>query len=166
MQALRRQNGFTIVELLIVIVVIAILAAITVVAFNGVQSRARDAKRAQDLSSIRKALLTYEAANGGVRSAVGAGSYTGGVNYSGWDSSVSPNWLAFLRPNHGMMPVDPTNTMTASNNPPGSGNLNYFYYCYTAGSGPMPATDNVRIGYHKDDGSLVVMDFAVTACLS
>lgn len=33
--------GFTIVELLIVIVVIAILAAITIVAFNGVQDRAR-----------------------------------------------------------------------------------------------------------------------------
>ena len=32
----RKSSGFTIVELLIVIVVIAILAAITVVAFNGV----------------------------------------------------------------------------------------------------------------------------------
>lgn len=36
-----RDRGFTIVELLIVIVVIGILAAITIVAFNGVQERAR-----------------------------------------------------------------------------------------------------------------------------
>ena len=36
--------GFTIVELLIVIVVIGILAAITIVAYNGIQSRARDAR--------------------------------------------------------------------------------------------------------------------------
>lgn len=36
-----RRDGFTIVELLIVIVVIGILAAITIVAFNGVQERAR-----------------------------------------------------------------------------------------------------------------------------
>lgn len=38
---LKDQKGFTIVELLIVIVVIGILAAITIVAYNGVQNRAR-----------------------------------------------------------------------------------------------------------------------------
>lgn len=37
---LRKQNGFTIVELLIVIVVIGILAAITIVSYNGITSRA------------------------------------------------------------------------------------------------------------------------------
>jgi prepilin-type N-terminal cleavage/methylation domain-containing protein len=36
-----KQTGFTIVELLIVIVVIGILAAITIVAYNGIQDRAR-----------------------------------------------------------------------------------------------------------------------------
>lgn len=36
-----KQQGFTIVELLIVIVVIGILASITVVAYNGVQNRAK-----------------------------------------------------------------------------------------------------------------------------
>ena len=37
------QKGFTIVELLIVIVVIGILAAITIVAFNGIQNRGKTA---------------------------------------------------------------------------------------------------------------------------
>jgi len=40
----KRPSGFTIVELLIVIVVIGILAAITIVAYNGVTTRAQNAK--------------------------------------------------------------------------------------------------------------------------
>lgn len=59
-----RRRGFTIVELLVVIVVIAILAAITIVAYNGVQSRARDAARIQKLTSVAKAIELYYADNG------------------------------------------------------------------------------------------------------
>jgi len=52
-----RQGGFTIVELLIVIVVIAILAAIVIVAYNVIQERAREAKIGADLAQIEKAIL-------------------------------------------------------------------------------------------------------------
>lgn len=58
------QQGFTIVELLIVIVVIAILAAISIVAFTGVQQRGRDSARASDVNSISKALTAYTADGG------------------------------------------------------------------------------------------------------
>lgn len=45
------RKGFTIVELLVVIVVIGILAAITIVTYNGVQKKARAAIVQSDLSS-------------------------------------------------------------------------------------------------------------------
>lgn len=47
-------QGFTIVELLIVVVVIAILAAISVVAFTGIQDRAIASTVKQDLSNFAK----------------------------------------------------------------------------------------------------------------
>lgn len=60
----KKQTGFTIVELLIVIVVIGILAAITIVAYNGMQTRARYSVMQQDISSINKAIQLYYADNG------------------------------------------------------------------------------------------------------
>ncbi len=51
-----RYRGFTIVELLIVIVVIGILAAISIVAYNVVSNRANDSTIRSDLSNIPKQL--------------------------------------------------------------------------------------------------------------
>lgn len=60
----KHQFGFTIVELLIVIVVIAILAAISIVAYNGIQQRARDNSRITKIQSIAKAIELYKVDNG------------------------------------------------------------------------------------------------------
>ncbi|UTX51331.1 prepilin-type N-terminal cleavage/methylation domain-containing protein [Candidatus Saccharibacteria bacterium TM7i] len=49
--------GFTIVELLIVVIVIAILAAITIVAYNGITNRAKDAAMASTASALEKQTL-------------------------------------------------------------------------------------------------------------
>ena len=53
-------RGFTIVELLIVIVVIAILAAITMVSYNGITGRAKDASVQSDVETAVKKLEVYK----------------------------------------------------------------------------------------------------------
>jgi len=58
-----KSKGFTIVELLIVIVVIAILAAITIVAYNGIQNRAKQSAAQSRLTQANKKILAYAVQN-------------------------------------------------------------------------------------------------------
>lgn len=69
-------RGFTIVELLIVIVVIAILAAITVVAFNGIQDRSHDSRMKNGVSQLERAIRMLATS-------------TGELPRGGWSSTVA-----------------------------------------------------------------------------
>lgn len=60
-KTVRRDSGFTIVELLIVIVVIGILAAITIVAYNGIQNAAKATSAKQAANSAVKKAEAYNA---------------------------------------------------------------------------------------------------------
>jgi prepilin-type N-terminal cleavage/methylation domain-containing protein len=122
-----QKRGFTIVELLIVIVVIGILAAITMVTYNGMNVRSRDSARKQDVVTIVKALELYYADKG---------SYPNSTNYTpgstaingSWSTTADGSWsnlAAALAPytNKLPRPVGATNGTAAMN---GGNNYDYF----------------------------------------
>ena len=56
-----KNKGFTLIELLVVIALIGLLASVVLVSLKEVRAKARDARRKQDLETIRKALeLSYD----------------------------------------------------------------------------------------------------------
>lgn len=134
-----QQRGFTIVELLIVIVVIGILAAITIVSYNGVASRAQDTQRASDLESIKEALEIYkfqDENNSYPERHIPNGAL------SSWEASSREPAGEFLKPlvDKGIMksvPVDPINNAlgTVISTEWAGGRFSYVYYYYAAGSG-------------------------------
>ncbi len=60
----QKQSGFTIVELLIVIVIIGILATLVIVTFSGVQQKARDSERKTDINAVANVLEAFYANKG------------------------------------------------------------------------------------------------------
>ncbi len=66
---IRKDSGFTIVELLIVIVVIAILATISIVAYSGIQTRAKSTKAQANAVQVQKIAEAYYADIGAYPSA-------------------------------------------------------------------------------------------------
>ena len=72
---LKTTKGFTIVELLIVIVVIAILAAISIVAYTGVQENSRNTQRVSNAKTVIDAANAYYAEKGEWPTAAQLGSY-------------------------------------------------------------------------------------------
>lgn len=156
------QKGFTIVELLIVIVVIAILAAISVTAYTGVQTRSKDNKRAADIATIEKALRGYEAMHGGLPVTWAYG----GSALGGWNYSTLDNWLTFLEEDFGKMPRDSENSLNGETDPNRPNARVYFYYCYPSSSQVEPDKPTVHLGYHKQNGGVVRKMFVVQSCLS
>ena len=93
------QKGFTLVELLVVITIIAVLSTIGIVMYTTVQRNARDAKRIGDMQAISKALEMYKSVNGSYPT-------TSAI-------SIASNWDTFaaaLSPYMQSLPKDPTNS--------------------------------------------------------
>jgi len=95
MISLNKQNkGFTIVELLIVIVVIGILAGLVITTYNGIQQKARNTERTTDLKTFQSQLEAYYAQNARYPSSTDLGSNSAnnvtfiGANLKGMDKET------------------------------------------------------------------------------
>jgi len=139
-----RRNGFTIVELLIVIVVIGILAAITIVAYNGIQARASDARMQTAVNQIEKAMVLWGSENGssikgGLNSTVASGvsGCSDGVNgFFGTGTyicSAEENFVVTKLLPSGFSQALPNNTYYASSS--GGKYSVMLYTCTPAGAG-------------------------------
>lgn len=86
-----RNNGFTIVELLIVIVIIAILAAVTIVAFNGIQERANSSAVVSEVNAYVKGFKIWEIEEGrpSTSSCIAPSSYTTCPSSPNWGSNTT-----------------------------------------------------------------------------
>ena len=71
-KTLRYYSGFTLVELLVVISIIAVLALVGLALFSGASQKARDSKRVQDIVAMSQAMETQYVTGTGYSTAVTA----------------------------------------------------------------------------------------------
>lgn len=141
-------RGFTIVELLIVIVVIAILAAISIVAYNGIQERARNSQRESDVKVIVKALEMYYIDNGQYPPGNGSTS----IN-AAWSATADSSWdmlKGHLVPKYiSELPKDPTSTQNVDFRYNNLG-YGYGYYANTGSYCGTPARQMYILVYRLE----------------
>lgn len=98
----KREKGFTLVELLIVIVVISILAALVIVAYTNVQAKASYAHMRSDMETLKKELEIYKVNTGAYPDSQGCVNQSGQTNYQsgwcGWDQGTGNSFIPGLVP--------------------------------------------------------------------
>lgn len=120
----RVQSGFTIVELLIVIVVIAILATITIVAYNGIQDRAKASAASQALANAVKKIKYWQAEQDSTLSpadlATAGVTNTASVNYQ-YNPGTTGNYCITATVGGKSYYISTTTTTSTSGGCPGHG---------------------------------------------
>lgn len=143
MISLRKRNqGFTIVELLIVIVVIGILALLVITTYSGIQAKARNSKRQTDIQSLQTQLEAYFSQNGYYPS-------LGDMNSSSWLGSN----MKSLDQNALIDPSSPNNSKTLVASPTAKS------YSYQVGDG----TGSSGVGASCESDDTTCAKYTLTA---
>lgn len=187
------KNGFTVVELVIVITVVSILATLTIMSYSSAQAAARDAKRKSDLATIGEAIQLYRQKYGDdlrratVKSTSGSVEVQCGSNGAGW-FNYSAGGGTFENPASGNIAyqssmlkclvdngylnhtfIDPYNCTTGSGNngAPDTSKpcqkAGYAYMKYTSGSGDSSYTC-LFARLETEDYSAELLDTANSPC--
>ncbi|MBX2866708.1 type II secretion system GspH family protein [Candidatus Kaiserbacteria bacterium] len=146
---MNKTKGFTLIELLVVIAIIGILASVVLGSLNAARGKARDARRAADMSQIMTALNLFYSDYGCLPRTSGS-SCVGGYsesNTGGWDASGEGDFMTFLSDNGYMpsVPVDPINDGG------GGSSHSYRYYCYVSGQ----SYTGLHLGYWDESGAYI-----------
>jgi len=88
--------GFTLIEILVVVAVIALLASVLLVAFNNTRINARMAKRKSDARQVRKAIEFYFQDNGFYPNKGQAGNQNTAVDIQKLAGFLEPKYLSAL----------------------------------------------------------------------
>lgn len=107
-----KEKGFTLVELLVVISIIALLSSIVLASVNTARSRSRDAQRRLAIRQIQTALELYYHQNGSYPISGGATSPNGS-----WSTSNDSSWITLqtaLAPYIISLPTDPKQDSSGS----------------------------------------------------
>ncbi|MDR3582450.1 MAG: type II secretion system protein [Candidatus Pacebacteria bacterium] len=116
---IKKEKGFTLIEILIVVAIIAVLASIVIVGVGPAQQSGRDARRISDLQNVRNGLQLYYSKCGFYPGATSGSTLCPAQtnSYAGMTTALTGSNLGISS-----IPVDP------------SSNRNYYYAASADGS--------------------------------
>lgn len=116
----RLRRGFTLIELVVVISILAILSGVLVPRVTNHLKSARDARRLADIKAVRNAIEQYYMDKGSYPAA------NANSTYGGWDVSNDGDFIRVLR-DQGYLEAD-------ASDPINDATFHYRYYIYAKGS--------------------------------
>lgn len=131
---LKKNSGFSLLELLVVISIIGILVSISVVAFNVAQRSSRDARRRGDMKAMQDGFEQYAAENVGYESCTIMASYDSG------SGAIMP----------GGLPSDPRDSGSYTYNTGTACDVTGYCVCALLESGAGAGNANVPVGVACD----------------